>query len=247
MAANGLITTVAGNGTNGYAGDGGAATNARFDNPSGVAADAFGNLFIADAGNGFIRKVDTNGVITTLVGGGNVSLNNPAGVAVDATGQPLHCRCGQRTHPQNEPLRPHHHGGGQRNPTAMPATAARPSMPALNNPLRRGGGHRAGNLYDWDGGQQTVFARVGSRMGSSAPWRARWRPRDARGRWRGHPVPALVVSMGSGGGHGTGNVYPGRCLGTGNIRRVDPRGASSRRWRAMAQRLLGDAARRTPP
>jgi len=97
MAANGLITTVAGNGTNGYSGDGGAATNASLNNPTGVAVDAFGNLFIADAGNGFIRKVDTHGVITTVVGGGNdfpgngeaatnVSLSNPQGVALDSFG-----------------------------------------------------------------------------------------------------------------------------------------------------------------
>ena len=48
MDTNGIITTVAGNGTAGYSGDGGAATNASLNYPNGVAVDAFGNLFIAD-------------------------------------------------------------------------------------------------------------------------------------------------------------------------------------------------------
>jgi hypothetical protein len=95
---NGLITTVAGNGTSGFAGDGGAATSAKLWNPSGVAVDGAGNLFIADHGNSRIRKVDTNGIITTVAGNGtagyagdggaatNSELNGPVGVAVDAAG-----------------------------------------------------------------------------------------------------------------------------------------------------------------
>ncbi len=95
---NGVITTVAGNGTNGYAGDGGAATNAELANPIGVAADGTGNLYIADFINNRIRKVDTNGVITTVAGNGvkgyagdggaatNAELGLPSSVAVDGTG-----------------------------------------------------------------------------------------------------------------------------------------------------------------
>ena len=94
----GLITTVAGNGTAGYSGDGGAATNASLSYPSDVALDAAGNLFIADSQNSLIRKVDTNGIITTVAGNGtaaysgdggaatNASLSYPSGVAVDASG-----------------------------------------------------------------------------------------------------------------------------------------------------------------
>ena len=67
---NGVITTVAGNGTQGYSGDGGAATSAELNNPWGVAVDASGNLFIADEGNQRIRKVGTNGIITTVAGNG---------------------------------------------------------------------------------------------------------------------------------------------------------------------------------
>ncbi len=94
----GIITTVAGNGTQGYSGDGGPATNAGLSGSSGVAVDTAGNLFIADAGNNRIRKVDITGIITTVAGNGNADfsgdggpataaeLNSPTGVAVDTDG-----------------------------------------------------------------------------------------------------------------------------------------------------------------
>ncbi len=93
---NGIITTLAGNGSAGYAGDSGAATNASLNHPYGLAVDSLGNVFIADEGNNVIRKVDVTGIITTLAGNGsagyagdggaatNASLNQPYGVAVDA-------------------------------------------------------------------------------------------------------------------------------------------------------------------
>ena len=56
-----VITTVAGNGTEGYAGDGGAATKAESTVPCGVAVDSSGNLFIADTWNNVVRKVGTDG------------------------------------------------------------------------------------------------------------------------------------------------------------------------------------------
>ena len=70
IAANGMITTVAGTGVRGYNGDGGAATNAQFHYPSDVEVDGAGNLYIADNGNHRIRKVGTNGIITTIAGTG---------------------------------------------------------------------------------------------------------------------------------------------------------------------------------
>jgi uncharacterized protein (TIGR03437 family) len=66
----GIVTTVAGNGTAGFTGDGGPATSAQLNNATDVAVDAAGNIFIADASNYRIRKVDTNGVITTVAGTG---------------------------------------------------------------------------------------------------------------------------------------------------------------------------------
>ena len=98
VAANGIITTVAGNGASGYSGDGGAATGANLYYPGGVVVDWLGNLYVGDTGNNCIRKVDTNGIITTVAGNGsgtyagdggaatNASLYNPVGVAFDAVG-----------------------------------------------------------------------------------------------------------------------------------------------------------------
>jgi len=103
VSTNGIITTVAGNGTNNYTGDRGAATNAELNlngwlyGPSGVAVGTAGNLFIADSGNNVIREVNSNGIITTVAGGGSngigdggvatsAELNYPLGVAVDASG-----------------------------------------------------------------------------------------------------------------------------------------------------------------
>jgi sugar lactone lactonase YvrE len=95
---NGIITTVTGNGSASYSGDGGAATNATLDYPNGVVVDAVGDVFIADWGNNRVRKVDTNGIITTVAGNGsasysgdggaatNAALNGPVGLAVDAKG-----------------------------------------------------------------------------------------------------------------------------------------------------------------
>lgn len=98
VAPDGIISTFAGNGL-GYSGDGGAATAAWLNRPSGLAFDSPGNLLIADAGNGRIRRVDRLGVITTVAGGGtasgsaadggpatNASLNAPQGIAVDSRG-----------------------------------------------------------------------------------------------------------------------------------------------------------------
>jgi hypothetical protein len=65
--SSGVITTVAGNGTAGYSGDNGPATSAEMSNPSDVAVDSAGALYIADSVNQRIRKV-LNGVITTVAG-----------------------------------------------------------------------------------------------------------------------------------------------------------------------------------
>jgi hypothetical protein len=67
-AATGVITTIAGSGKVGYAGDGGPATDARMNSPEHIAVDGEGNVFIEDTGNHCIRMVDLNGIITTIVG-----------------------------------------------------------------------------------------------------------------------------------------------------------------------------------
>ena len=83
--ANGTISTVAGNGSPGYSGDGGAATSAEIMNPAGVAVDSAGNLYIADASNYRIRKVAANGVISTVAGNGNPGYSGDGGPATSAT------------------------------------------------------------------------------------------------------------------------------------------------------------------
>lgn len=72
---NGVLTVVAGNGTPGYSGDGGLATNAQLNQPATIALDGTGNLYIADYGNGRIRKVQ-NGIISTIAGGGTQTADN---------------------------------------------------------------------------------------------------------------------------------------------------------------------------
>src|ERR1035437_10517189 len=67
---NGTISTVAGNGSPGYSGDGSLASNASLNSPYQVTVDRSGNLYVADYDNNRIRKVTTNGVITTVTGNG---------------------------------------------------------------------------------------------------------------------------------------------------------------------------------
>jgi RHS repeat-associated protein len=95
---NGIITTVAGNGICGYSGDDGLATRAQLDIPWDIATDAVGNLYIVDNNNHCIRKVDINGIITTVAGNGTygysgdqgpaakAQLNEPFDIAVDIAG-----------------------------------------------------------------------------------------------------------------------------------------------------------------
>lgn len=71
---NGTITTVAGIGTDGFAGDGGPAVHARLSRPRHLAVDTEGNLFVADQGNRRIRRIDRDGVITTVAGPGRPGL-----------------------------------------------------------------------------------------------------------------------------------------------------------------------------
>jgi len=96
--AAGVIATVAGNGTQGYAGDNGPATAAALNSPAAAALDAIGSIYVADTGNNRVRKIDASGRITTLAGAGvagysgdsgpaNIAtLNRPGGVAADTAG-----------------------------------------------------------------------------------------------------------------------------------------------------------------
>jgi hypothetical protein len=96
--ASGIISTIAGNGTPGYGGDGIAATASEINDVRGIAVDDCGNLYMADENNNRVRKVDIAGIITTVAGNGvaaftgdggpatAASLNSPFDVKVDANG-----------------------------------------------------------------------------------------------------------------------------------------------------------------
>ena len=99
ITSTGIITTIAGTGTAGYSGDGGLATNAKLNNPWGIAVDSAGNIYIADTQNHRIRKITSStGIITTIAGTGtsgfsgdegpatNANISTPWGVALDSAG-----------------------------------------------------------------------------------------------------------------------------------------------------------------
>ncbi|MGC9950567.1 MAG: IPT/TIG domain-containing protein [Bryobacteraceae bacterium] len=98
VASGQTINTFAGNGTAGYSGDGGPAIKAEINRVVGLATDAAGNIYLADQNNNVVRKVDTNGVITTFAGTGaagyagdggpaaQAQLNAPLGVCVAPSG-----------------------------------------------------------------------------------------------------------------------------------------------------------------
>ena len=99
MTRDGVITTVAGTGVGGFSGDGGPATSAQLFSPTALAFDGTGNLYVADTGNNRIRRIGTDGRITTVAGNGvqdqspdgtpalEAALNVPVGVAVGPSGR----------------------------------------------------------------------------------------------------------------------------------------------------------------
>lgn len=85
IAADGKVTTVAGNGTRGHSGDGGPATQASINTPYEVRFDAAGNLFIDEMGGHVIRKVDAKtGIISTIAGTGKAGYSGDGGPATAA-------------------------------------------------------------------------------------------------------------------------------------------------------------------
>src|SRR5262249_8824576 len=84
VAPDGLITTVAGNGTNGSGGDGGPAIQAQLNEPFGIAVGPDGSLYIAERQNSRIRRVSPDGIITTIVGDGTFGYSGDSGPAFQA-------------------------------------------------------------------------------------------------------------------------------------------------------------------
>jgi len=89
---HGTITTIAGTGNAGFAGDGGSAKTAELNYPAGLAFDSAGNLYIADSSNNRVREILVSGMITTVLGTGDPGatlpnqLNVPTGLAIDSAG-----------------------------------------------------------------------------------------------------------------------------------------------------------------
>lgn len=145
---SGIISTVAGTGIPGYNGDDIPANEAQLAYPSGLAADNDGNLYIADYLNGRIRKIDINGVITTVAGGGNEYTDNisaskaylhlPVGVAIDNRGN-LYVSAFNKIHKVNSSgiistvAGTGYKGYSGDNGPALNAQLSNPSMLALDN------------------------------------------------------------------------------------------------------------------
>ncbi len=81
---NGIISTIAGNGTIGYTGDGGPAINAQLNYPSDAITDSFGNIYISDESNNCIRKINSAGIISTIAGNGTAGYSGDSGKAISA-------------------------------------------------------------------------------------------------------------------------------------------------------------------
>jgi uncharacterized protein (TIGR03437 family) len=98
VTVGGTITTVAGNGTAGYTGDGGPASGAELSSPTGLAVDSAGNVYVADSANSAVRRISAGGIITTVAGTGKggqsddgvpasaAALTHPVSVALDRDG-----------------------------------------------------------------------------------------------------------------------------------------------------------------
>jgi uncharacterized protein (TIGR03437 family) len=96
VTPTGTITTVAGNGVDGFSGDGGLAASAELSSPAGVAVDSSGNLYIADGPNARIRRVSPQGIITTFAGTGDSTILSPWQIAIDSKGN-LYAAAGDQT------------------------------------------------------------------------------------------------------------------------------------------------------
>ncbi len=95
VTPNGTATVIAGTGQASFGGDGGPSTSATLNGPSAVAADSVGNIYVADLGNQRIRKISTNGIISTIAGGGTSEIDGvgatqsivvPAALTIDKSG-----------------------------------------------------------------------------------------------------------------------------------------------------------------
>jgi sugar lactone lactonase YvrE len=157
VSLDGTITTVAGTGKADFSGDGGPAAKAKLSTPNGLATDMAGNLYIADMDNNRVRRVGTDGIITTVAGigaagfsgdGGSAreaQLNQPFAVAVDSAGNLFisEWRGGRVRKVSPDGIITTVAGGGTASPTAEGAPATTVALKALTGIAV----DAAGNLY----------------------------------------------------------------------------------------------------
>jgi gliding motility-associated-like protein len=93
ISLSGIVSTVAGNGTPGFSGDGGNATAAQLNQPFQVGVDDAGNIYIPEGNNHRVRKVSTGGIITTIAGTGAAGYSGDGGSALQATFKGLYSIC----------------------------------------------------------------------------------------------------------------------------------------------------------
>jgi len=163
---HGVITTIAGTGAGGFAGDDGPARTARLNHPAGLATDHHGNLYIADSGNNRVRRVDAHGVIITVAGTATAGssgdgrraktaqLDHPTGLTIDDAGTLYIADSGNDRVRQIDP-----HGiittvPGTGN-TDLAVDRGQPRSAPLNYPTGLALDN-AGNLYIADRGNQRV-------------------------------------------------------------------------------------------
>ncbi len=113
ISTSGIITTIAGTGTAGLTGDGGAATSATFYYPAGLTMDATGNIYVVDEWNNRIRKISASGIVSTIAGTGSTGfmnggysgdggaataaqINFPTDIKIDASGNLIFCDNGNK-------------------------------------------------------------------------------------------------------------------------------------------------------
>lgn len=85
ISPDGIITTIAGNGSRGFSGDGGPAVDAALNRPSGIAIGSNGSIYIADQANQRVRRIDQNGIISTVAGNGTTGYNGDNILATSAS------------------------------------------------------------------------------------------------------------------------------------------------------------------